>query len=670
MRNSILPGTILNADPEDLCDGLLDIWNDATQILEDIFPAGEGQITEQKVTALIESMQDVHNLATKKFLRHLKKLDKTRAMYAPEDEPIDVASVNRTLFRVRRLSEIGEGDHRPDDILYRGNLAWAVGQITRELSDNAFPEQFDASQHLRILTKSLFSRLVKSSAPKTAGSTTMSKPTFDLALTLQTQTVIADLEDLQNDSDSHSDPATLIRDAFYDDSGSTLKGWDVDGLRGKDLIKSQRDTIVKRLDYILKNVDSLEELENTFPVTLLVQQFLIWVQDRDSEIRARIYDGPEVVQEAIEAELQRRNTERRGLDVEDEEDDERERSNHLEAGTRSGVQPAAARAIMHSSHQAGPSSSTQSRVSAARNQSNVYGTEVLAFSSGQHSRHVNRADNDNYDFDGTLDPALSAKGLADNAFRATQSSAQENLEDYASRGLHYVEESPRLSHPYPSATSGKGKHRLEEPVDDEDDDDPDPSQDTGFEKVPTPKVIKMKRRRTGATSHALRQPLAPKIPLRPAFQLHEDEDEDGEAAAPAPPSTAMQRQLLEVNAIAKQVTKNFNERKPPQKRTFWTTEEDEQLLTLIAELGISWALIKKTDESNENIMDKRDQVALKDRARNIKFSYVKYVICQAYATLLIFYRSSTGLPQNLELVALKTDQKKALANLEIAYDGP
>ena len=65
--------------------------------------------------------------------------------------------------------------------------------------------------------------------------------------------------------------------------------------------------------------------------------------------------------------------------------------------------------------------------------------------------------------------------------------------------------------------------------------------------------------------------------------------------------------------------------KPPQVRKGWTDEETQRLLELIIEFGTSWALLKSEDFAAGNILESRDQVALKDKARNMKMDYLKYV---------------------------------------------
>lgn len=61
--------------------------------------------------------------------------------------------------------------------------------------------------------------------------------------------------------------------------------------------------------------------------------------------------------------------------------------------------------------------------------------------------------------------------------------------------------------------------------------------------------------------------------------------------------------------------------KKAQTRTPWSDEETETLISLIGDHGISWKLLKEQD--NGAILKTRDQVALKDKARNMKFEFLK-----------------------------------------------
>lgn len=66
---------------------------------------------------------------------------------------------------------------------------------------------------------------------------------------------------------------------------------------------------------------------------------------------------------------------------------------------------------------------------------------------------------------------------------------------------------------------------------------------------------------------------------------------------------------------------NVHARKRVQTRTPWTDEETGTLHDLITTHGVSWSLLKLLD--SEGVLVDRDQVALKDKARNMYIDYLK-----------------------------------------------
>lgn len=86
----------------------------------------------------------------------------------------------------------------------------------------------------------------------------------------------------------------------------------------------------------------------------------------------------------------------------------------------------------------------------------------------------------------------------------------------------------------------------------------------------------------------------------------------------APPSSS----YLEVNDMAKAVVV---QKKPyiPQTRTPWSQSEINTLLAGIARHGPQFAVIKKKDSENGDILHRRDQTGIRDKLRNMKFDYLK-----------------------------------------------
>ncbi|KAL8771975.1 MAG: hypothetical protein Q9209_002640 [Squamulea sp. 1 TL-2023] len=65
--------------------------------------------------------------------------------------------------------------------------------------------------------------------------------------------------------------------------------------------------------------------------------------------------------------------------------------------------------------------------------------------------------------------------------------------------------------------------------------------------------------------------------------------------------------------------------KRPQTRVPWSEEEIDRLQELIEEYGLSWSLLKQQDGNHKDgpVLYNRDQVSLKDKARNMKMDYLK-----------------------------------------------
>ena len=160
----------------------------------------------------------------------------------------------------------------------------------------------------------------------------------------------------------------------------------------------------------------------------------------------------------------------------------------------------------------------------------------------------------------------------------------------------------------------------------------DISSDDGFQRQAEPSNAATQRRLKSATKRTASKPLS--IPSRSPKKARVQEDtsaviSDGDA------DVAGDRQETEVplsqaygdysraNELAKQKTAVGT--KPPQKRSAWTGAETDMLHHLITEHGTSWKLLKEQDKAQGKTLQARDQVALKDKARNMKMDYLKYV---------------------------------------------
>jgi hypothetical protein len=96
-------------------------------------------------------------------------------------------------------------------------------------------------------------------------------------------------------------------------------------------------------------------------------------------------------------------------------------------------------------------------------------------------------------------------------------------------------------------------------------------------------------------------------------QVEEEEEEEDEEA---PPPTFSQ-----VASTARTLTRHHAPYRV-QTRTPWSEDDNDHLISLIEQFGCSWALIEQQGNFERDV----NQVALKDRARNMKVTFVKYVV--------------------------------------------
>ena len=79
----------------------------------------------------------------------------------------------------------------------------------------------------------------------------------------------------------------------------------------------------------------------------------------------------------------------------------------------------------------------------------------------------------------------------------------------------------------------------------------------------------------------------------------------------------------DVNAMAKKNVRDHKKKGEPQQRRAWDEGEIAALTDYIKTYGCSWALIKKMDKGER--LQGRGEVALKDKARNMWFDWLKSV---------------------------------------------
>jgi hypothetical protein len=151
--------------------------------------------------------------------------------------------------------------------------------------------------------------------------------------------------------------------------------------------------------------------------------------------------------------------------------------------------------------------------------------------------------------------------------------------------------------PDPSRRAPASMKRRQSPVQDS----PSPSKRQRVEYSVDREAARRRQQRAGTTTS--------QASTRPESIDDDDEDEEDH-----PPPTATQ-----VAARARLVGIQSRINKEPQRRTLWSPIDEQRLIDGIEEFGCSWSLISK----NIDFDFPRDQVALKDKARNLKVNYLK-----------------------------------------------
>jgi hypothetical protein len=98
------------------------------------------------------------------------------------------------------------------------------------------------------------------------------------------------------------------------------------------------------------------------------------------------------------------------------------------------------------------------------------------------------------------------------------------------------------------------------------------------------------------------------------------------AAAASTPAYSTKPSASQQSASQASPTRFPNGARLPQVRRRWSTAEDNRLVELVGKHGTSWAVVKHQDEaSSRPQLGDRNQVQLKDRARNLVMMWLKYV---------------------------------------------
>ncbi|MCJ1250675.1 hypothetical protein MMC30_007903 [Trapelia coarctata] len=717
---------------EDMLNALPDLADASDKVLKVVLLHKVAGVSDERVETRIRTLQSPTSTASNNLSRQLPGYREQKAVYGNELY-INLSIALRAMLGVRRPAEVGTGPWRPDDVLYKANLANLaidvlalranVKQLFVEKMERDFPAPF----------LSQVSSIRQSS--HSAGVSLLVRETFEAAFSLRVQMFLSMVN--QRIHEPNFDPDKMLGQVFYDgdiyNGDTNLKGWEIRGLRTADLSKQQRKEAANRLDTIrthfreghlnsFDEVVDIQALEVNFPWSECVMKLLLWARQRANEIETHLASlgGVDGLQEALEAELQNRkdmgakSTEEVGgdtglvvLDFIPSEVSHRP-SEQIEPmkNATSTTSRATRTSLMYSTPSA--VSTTRKKLAAVRLANQREGVQPSPLNSNPASTIVSSSDtkrtqttrsnglqapttlpaqvlegvaseddpeeydlpqvNDNEPYGHSGPDVTSAeirlrilqtqnKTLAeqDKENRPQDESAFASPQNKRS----FVDRQPNAQkvsfESQPSTQTGSSASRAKRARPDDVYESngnhmSDPSEEDSFQTQDQPRVSRPNQatgtKRTSST--AASRPLPKRTRLTQERERSVTLESDFQAAVNDPNGQPPLSQIQIYNAARTQskiATVQHGQKrgqKRVQRRTPWTDEETETLQELIGTEGVSWSLLKSIDQKSGKILANRDQVALKDKARNMYIDYLK---------------SGIAIPPNFEHIPLKMADK-------------
>ena len=301
----------LNVD--DMIFYLPDLVDKAEKMMETLAPALEDLDTH------LHNIQKPGSQMFRKVRRALQPFDDVKKLYGQE-EMVDPSVALRGLFGAQDLKAIGDGPWRPDDAIYKANLATLLDLFTPrsapadraalplERLDRCFPQPFSSRIHGRTGTPS-------------TGSSSLSNETFEMALAIRVHFAIQVLKAKQGDL--NFDPDMVINQIFFDpEDTSKLRSWRVEGLGPSDMGPQRRRSIPIVIDSIKSTFSEDDNsvdharLERLFPLQSFFTRLVTWTRLRNNEINERLagVGGSDGLQDRVDVEIQRQRAVAEGRD--------------------------------------------------------------------------------------------------------------------------------------------------------------------------------------------------------------------------------------------------------------------------------------------------------------------------------------------------------------------
>ncbi|KAF2199861.1 hypothetical protein GQ43DRAFT_464485 [Delitschia confertaspora ATCC 74209] len=558
-----------------------------------------------------------------------------------------------------------------DLVMYKANLVVFARQMIT--SDRGHKAVWDAIRQLDVSFPTLF--LPKFEHEPEAGSCTsrLLDDTFKLALEIRTQLTILVLSHMMQTERDLFDPDNVVQEIFLEQAGNDdhsetpLRGWGVDELGGNGTVLSDefRAIIVERVKRIreffprdaqsLQNKEyvDIESLGGAFNWDQFVLKLLRWVRLRNREIDAAIGEigGIDGLVEGTKKSIAAANVPSRHLKQRTSTGKERRRTSRR-FDPETSLDDAALEYLK----------ARMPKTGEALVQPKSVPSENAVITQQQFHEVPHATDANQYDewqqvlseeeaveepvaqTSSNLEPPTSSaavfarikrqekiekenrKRFIDRQPNAERISWDDGLEEpSSSQAVHNKEKQPE-----------QPSKKRQRPVEDEGSDEEDDTFETDVRSVRTKdrrKNAPVRKKAHFGAGVFVPSSSAPAPPShQPAIEFPDDfraqlgEEEDDEelklelATTQPPPSSNLDqiRQLGKMHRVPRDM------KKPRKDRTNWTKEEEDAFMHYMEMFPQRYSVIKDYDQGKGgNILEDRDQVALKDKARNIARNFIE-----------------------------------------------
>ncbi|KAL8943378.1 MAG: hypothetical protein Q9216_001087 [Gyalolechia sp. 2 TL-2023] len=636
---------LLGGSTEEMVDVLEDLFDVSNKVLGLLVPS---KISQASVQGVKERLLDLKSKETRQLQRYTPYFQAQRVVYG-DDRLINVPAVVRTVLDISRAEKVPPGPWRIDPILYRANLA--------SLAISLMTQNREGEAHLwhelnKLFPRPFLQRLVaNNSLADLTDSSTLLLETFQIGVDIRTRDFIESAKRLVNEEGF--DPDALLEQVFYKDN-NTLNGWGADGLKFDDINHNRefRSFVIARLDQLRDTFSQteapfidLEGLEEMFPHARVLTTLFQWSQLRLQEIELQLQKlgGANGIVQAIQTV---RSTSGAGgliplrtmqVNMSLGENSLGATPNHQQAPSPEQVNISKATKQLKRSQDFAtlttrltsqvPSGTPPTWQPPVTEEEGHFATAKLDLGSQVNqiieTRQILEAESNKENL-----PLQEPSQILD-----SQPSPQGRAQLKRRRFLDHQENAERMNWDTQESNPVSTRHSQQPRFNDtraekhgeEDDSTSEDQYQQDTRQVPQPQRVGLAKRnpQRGATPR-----LSPKRARSSQNRQEATESGGVEESLHAhsknndPIPSQVERYAL-VNERAKQQT--AVRPKKPQVRTPWSEEETERFLELVEEHGLSWSRLKEMDKlyADGPRLARRDQVALKDKARNIKLDWLK-----------------------------------------------